>query len=57
MEFVELISSVGFPIAACFGLFYMINGILKEVQTALINNTTVMNKLIDRLESKGDINE
>ena len=46
---IDFITSVGFPIAACCGLYYMINGVLKEVQNALINNTTVMNKLIDKM--------
>lgn len=53
-EFVEFVTSVGFPIAACCGLYYMINGILKRVEDALNNNTVVMNRLIDKLDNKGE---
>lgn len=47
---VTLIGSLGFPIAACIALFYFINKTMKEVTTALDNNTSVMNNLIAKIE-------
>lgn len=52
-EWVNLIGSVGFPIAACCACFWFINNSLKDIKTALENNTLVINKLISKLNMKG----
>ena len=45
----SLIGSLGFPIVMCFALFYFINKTLKEMQTAIMNNTTAITELTKRL--------
>lgn len=42
---VSLIGSVGFPIVACIALFGFMTRTLKELQTALTNNTMALEKL------------
>lgn len=64
--FVELISTVGFPIAVCIALFWYINSAMKNMTTSLEalkttveNNTSVVTKLnerLDRLEDKSNAN-
>ncbi len=49
-QWVNLVGSVGFPIAACFACFWFINNSLKDIRTALENNTLVINKLITKLD-------
>lgn len=53
---VTIISTVGFPIAACVALFWQINEMQKShkeemngVKEALNNNTLVVQKLVDKL--------
>ena len=55
-----IISTVGFPICVCLLCFWYINKMQEQHKTetdklaeALNNNTLVMQKLIDNLESKG----
>lgn len=50
-EIINAIGSVGFPIVACCGLFWMINTTMKEVTTA-INNLTNM---IDDVGKRGGV--
>lgn len=38
-EATTLISTVGFPIAACIAMFYMINKTLKEFKVVIENHT------------------
>lgn len=45
-QFIQIISTVGFPIACCMGLFWMINNTLKQMQETIDNNTKVMNELL-----------
>lgn len=56
-EIVELINSVGFPIAMCIALFYMNNGALKtqqqtltEIQQVVKTNTAALGNLTDQLK-------
>lgn len=58
-DIVSIISTVGFPIAACVALFWQSNQMQKQhkeemdgVKEALNNNTIVVQKLVDKL---GDI--
>ena len=44
------ISSVGFPIAACCGMFYYHVKCLAKMQEALTNNTLAIIALKDKLE-------
>lgn len=53
---VTMISTVGFPIAACVALFWQTNEMQKShkeemdgVKEALNNNTLVVQKLVDKL--------
>ena len=55
-DIVTIISTVGFPIAACVALFWQTNEMQKNnkeemdgVKEALNNNTLVVQKLVDKL--------
>lgn len=55
-DVVSIISTVGFPIAACVALFWQSNQMQKQhkeemdgVKEALNNNTLVVQKLVDKL--------
>ena len=55
-DIVTIISTVGFPIAACVALFWQTNEMPKNhkeemdgVKEALNNNTLVVQKLVDKL--------
>ena len=55
-DIITLISTVGFPIAACVALFWQIDEMRKShkeemdgVKEALNNNTLVVQKLVDKL--------
>lgn len=45
-----MISSVGFPIAACCGLMYFINTTIKELRTTIEQNTILLEKISVFLE-------
>ena len=56
---VQVISSLGFPIAVCLICFWYINKMQEthksethELSEALNNNTIVMQKLVDKLDGK-----
>lgn len=58
-EILNFIQQVGFPIAACVALFWKMNEQdeahtkeVKEMTTAINNNTIVMQKLIDNIEKE-----
>lgn len=58
-EILNFIQQVGFPIAACVALFWKMNQQdeshakeVKEMTTAINNNTIVMQKLIDNIEKE-----
>lgn len=49
VSLVEIINQTGFPIAACVGLFWLVNNtlkaqqeILQDLKTAIINNTAAI---------------
>ena len=59
-DITTIISTVGFPIAVCLLCFWYINKMQEQhkaetdkLAEALNNNTLVMQKLIDNLESNG----
>lgn len=59
-----LISTLGFPIAMCLIMCYYINKIndahkeeTAKFAEALNNNTVVLQKLCDRLDSEVDVND
>lgn len=61
-DIMTVISTVGFPICVCLISFWYINKITEEhkaetdkLAEALNNNTLVMQKLIDNLDTKTDI--
>lgn len=47
-EFAQMISSVGFPIAACVGMFYMYNKILTDLTIAL---TRIEDTMLDMTQT------
>lgn len=56
-EVTQLISTVGFPIAACIALFYQLNVITKthkeeisELRQVVENNTLTLQRMLDKLE-------
>lgn len=58
---IKIINGVGFPIVMCLVLVWMHNNtieaqqrILDEFENTLQNNTIVLNKLVEKLNSKGD---
>lgn len=51
---IQLINGVGFPIAACIGLFWMMNNTMKELTAALSQQREELTKLrafLERIES------
>lgn len=42
---VALVGSLGFPIVACIGLFWMINTTMKEFKETVAENTKAMTEL------------
>ena len=62
-EITTIITTVGFPIAVCLLCFWYINKMQEQhkaetdkLAEALNNNTLVMQKLIDNLDTKGGTN-
>lgn len=56
MEFTELVSNVGFPIAISIALFYQLiktNEIVREFQSTIDKNTYTMEQVIDELKTRG----
>lgn len=54
---IQMINGVGFPIAACVALFWMMNNTMKELTTALQQQREELTKLrafLERVES-GDV--
>ena len=56
-EIINMISTVGFPIAMCLMLSWYVKTTndsyrndIKSLQQSIDNNTAVMNKIIDKLE-------
>lgn len=43
---VALVGSLGFPIVACIGLFWMVNTTMKEFKETVAENTKVMTELV-----------
>lgn len=54
-EMINAIGSVGFPIVACVGLFYLYDRTIKDIVNALDNvNTTLnnVNNTLDKITNK-----
>lgn len=57
MDYAEIISSigsVGFPIVACVGIFYLYNTTIKEIVNALSNVTLVLSDVKNTLSKIDD---
>ena len=52
-----LISTVGFPIAACGGLFWMLNTTLKELRASIDRNTEAVTKLCTSIDKEREENK
>ena len=48
---VTLVGSLGFPIVACIGLFWMINSTMKEFKETVSENTKVMTELVTTVKA------
>lgn len=53
-QIVQAIGSVGFPIVACFGLFWMINTTMKEFTTTVANLNESILKLTTKITGGDD---
>ena len=49
---VQIISTVGFPIACCIGMAWYIKVELESLRKSLDNNTLVIQKLADKLDKE-----
>lgn len=49
-EIISLISSVGFPIIACIFMWRFISTTLKEFTNTMVQNTTVLTKLAEKID-------
>lgn len=57
-EIVTAIGSVGFPVVACIGLFYLYDRTIKDIVNALDNvNSTLnnVNSTLDKITQKLDV--
>lgn len=45
------IGTVGFPIVACGALFWMVNKTMKELTSAVNNNTTALTIMTERTQN------
>lgn len=52
-ELTTLISTLGFPIVCCVFMWRYINTTMKEFTKTMSENTTLLQKLIDKLDDKG----
>ncbi len=50
-QIVAMISSVGFPIIACVGLYHMVTKTLKSLQDVVQANTDAIQRMIDTLKN------
>ena len=48
---ITLIGSLGFPIVACIGLFWMINTTMKEFKETVAENTKAMTELVTTVKA------
>lgn len=48
---VALVGSLGFPIVACIGLFWMINTTMKEFKETVSENTKAMTELVTTVKA------
>ncbi len=53
-QIVQAIGSVGFPIVACCGLFWMINTSMKEFTFTINNLNASIVKLTDKFSKEGE---
>ena len=47
---IQAIGSVGFPIVACFGMFYLYNKVILELTHTLTKIETTLDILINKIE-------
>lgn len=54
-ELVQAISTVGFPIVCCCGLFWMINTTMKELKEAIVGLTQTVSLINARMEQTDEL--
>lgn len=63
--FIQIVNGVGFPIAACIGMAFFIvwdrktrakenNALYSMLKTSIDNNTTTLQKLVDKMEANNE---
>jgi len=50
----QIVGSLGFPIAACIGLFWYLVKVQTQNTEALNNNTLAITKLVEKLDGGGE---
>lgn len=56
-QIVSLISSVGFPIVCVMFLWRYVNSTMKEFTRTMSNNTRMLEKVYEKLDALGRVNE
>lgn len=54
-EFVQAVSTVGFPIVCCCALFWMINTTMKELKDVIASLTQSITLMNDRMEHGNEL--
>lgn len=54
-EFVQAVSTVGFPIVCCCALFWMINTTMKELKDVIASLTQSITLMNDRMEHGSEL--
>lgn len=54
-ELIQAISTVGFPIVCCCGLFWMLNTTMKELKEAIIGLTQTVSLINARMEQTNEL--
>lgn len=54
---VAAISTVGFPVVACCGLFWFANKLVDKITSVIAENTVAINTLIAKMESEDGVDQ
>lgn len=54
---ITAISTVGFPVVACCGLFWFANKLVDKITDVISENTVAINKLAAKMESEDAVDK
>lgn len=54
---ITAISTVGFPVVACCGLFWFANKLVDKITDVISENTVAINKLAAKMESEDGVDK